>query len=171
MDMNKREMQEHERFEKLYKQWGKERAQESGKGFATTPEKEEKISDNIKKYAGPLIAEFYEFAEDFNPILGAAAMLWNYSLFEHLAPFNKHRTEIENELIRYFDQPTFLLGPAEAMNLIQEMKKYWLEEFKHERRIVVDYKISHGEQGVHFSIISEDASPLEENTQSENKHG
>lgn len=169
--MNSREQQEHEWFEKLFNYWGKEKSQESGKEFMTTPENEEKISDNIRKYLGPLFAEFYEFPEDFKPILNAAALLWNYSLFEYLAPDNNHRLEIENELIQVLGHSTFMLDPAEAMNLIQEMKKYWLEEFKHERRIVVDYKIFQGEQGFHFSIISENASPLGENTQGENDHG
>jgi len=159
MDMNKREKQEHEQFGKLSKHWGKEMARENGVEVITTPEHEQKISDNISKYAKPLFAEFLEFPDDFESIIDAALLLWNFSLCQYLNPDKEDRAESENEFIHAFGSEPFLLDPDETMNLVQAMEKHWLENFKHDLRMIFDRKIFQGEQGIHFSVIAEDVSP------------
>ena len=155
MDMNKREKQEHEQFGKLSKHWGKEMARENGVEVITTPEHDQKISDNISKYAEPLFAEFLEFPDDFESIIDAALLLWNFSLCQYLDPDKEARKATEDDFIHAFGDFPFYLDPAETMNLVTKMERYWRDEFKHDLRIVVARNIFPGEQGFHFSVIAE----------------
>ena len=162
--MNKQEKQEQERFDKLYKRWGKQKARKAGIKFMTTAENQEKISDNIRKYADPLFAEFFDYNNDFESIFDAAILLWNFSLRQYLSPDEKLRVEYESEFIYAFATEPFLLDPDETMNLVQAMEKHWLENFSHDLRMVVDRKIFEGEQGFHFSVIAHEMSPSAEET-------